>query len=539
MQDFSLPSPIRRLPVALVLHLLALFCTGEGTSRVFAEDLDGDQYYEVEMAKGLLRFSEEEYEEAARLFSAALKHKPDDPEASYQLGQTLIRLRLYAYAEPLFTRLTAHAPDVGRAWLGLGIVQFHRDHYDRALATLVKAQELLPEDPLVHYYQGLTLSKLGQYGQAQIPLAKALQLNPELGPEIHYQSGYAYLKEGVLDEARAEFNAVIQAEPQSDLARTAQDLMRQIREKPEGKHTRWDATLSVSEQFDTNVVLLPGGTGPPGGSTGISKKSDYRTAFAARGTFHAYQDQDWAGGISYSFYQSFHRTLSLFDVQDHSPTVFIQRNLGPVQARFQYVYDQVDVGRAPYLVGHAGQAIVTVSEGNWGFTQLQFRYQDKDFRLGKVPFNTARDGKNTLVGLTQYFPFAHNAASVRVGYTYDTDRTGGGRVAVATPGDSTNADWAYTGHRVSSGIELPTFHAIKLDLAFDYYRQDYENANSFSPDGLTVRRDDVYMFSGTVLHPLTSHLTLSGQYSYMREASNVSAFDFNRSIFSFSLSAKF
>lgn len=519
--------------------LCLILCVEDPVPLAFGEDLDADQYYEVEMTKGLLRFSEGDYEEAARLFSAALKHKPNDPEASYQLAQTLTRLKLYTYAEPLFKRITKDDPNAGRAWLGLGIVQFHRDHYQHAFTTLVKAQELLPEDPLVHYYQGLALNKLGHYGEAQIPLAKALQFGRELSPEIHFQSGYAYLKQGVLDEAQAEFNAVIQAEPQSDLARTAQTLIQQIREKPTGEHKRWDLHLSVSEQFDTNVVLLPGGTGPPGGSTGISQKSDYRTAFSVRGTYHAYQDKDWTSGISYSFYQSFHRTLSLFDIQDHSPTVFLQRTVGPLQARIQYVYDQVDVGRAPYLVAHAGQSIVTLSEGALGFTQFQFRYQDKDFRHGKVPFNTARDGKNTLVGITQYVPFANNAASVRVGYTFDMDRTGGGRVAMATPGDSTNADWAYKGHRLSSGIELPPFHAMKLDLAFDYYRQEYENANSFSPDGLTVRRDNVYLFTSTVVHPLTSHLTLSGQYSYMREASNVSAFDFNRSIWSLSLSAKF
>ena len=523
----------------LLLIFCVVLCVESPALIALGEDLDADQYYEVEMTKGLLRFSEGDYEEAARLFSGALKHKPDDPEASYQLAQALIRLKLYTYAEPLLARIIEDNPQAGRAWLGLGIVQFHRDHYQHALTTLVKAQEFLPEDPLVHYYQGLTLNKLGHYGQAQLPLAKALQFGHELAPEIHFQSGYAYLKQGVLDEAQAEFNAVIQAEPQSDLARTARELMQQTRDSPHAAPKRWDLNLSVSEQFDTNVVLLPGGTGPPGGSTGISKKSDYRTAFSVRGTYHVYQDQDWSSGISYSFYQSFHRTLSLFDVQDHSPTVFLQRTFGPLQARIQYVYDQVDVGRAAYLVAHAGQSIVTLSEGAFGFTQFQFRYQDKDFRLGKVPFNTARDGKNTLVGVTHYYPFAQNSGSVRVGYTYDTDRTGGGRVAVATPGDSTNADWAYSGHRVSSGIELPPFQATKLDLAFDYYRQNYENPNSFSADGRTVRRDNIYMLTGTAVHPLTAHLSLSGQYSYMREASNVSAFDFNRSVWSLSLSAKF
>jgi tetratricopeptide (TPR) repeat protein len=454
---------------------------------VAGQELDGDQYYEVEMTKGHLRFSESRYEDAAKLFAAALKHRPDDPEASYHLAQTLLRLKMYAYAEPLLTRLVEHDQYAGRAWLGLGIIHYYLTDYQKALTTLAKAEASLSDEPFVYYYQGLTLNKLGQYGQAQIPLAKALQIGGDLSADIHYQSGVAYLKEGAMDEAKAEFNAVIQAEPQSDLARSASELMHQMRESLKSGHKRWHLHLSVAEQFDSNVVLLPGGTSPPGGSTGISRKDDFRTAISARGSYDLVQDEHWTAGLTYSFYQSFHRSLSLFDIQDHSPTVFVQRNIGRIQARFQYVYDQVEVGRAPYLVSHAAQSIVTVSEGSFGFTQFQFRYQDKDFRLGKVPFNTARDGKNTLAGITHFYPFAQNKGSVRVGYTYDTDRTGGGGIAVATPGDSTNADWAYTGHRVSSGLELPPIHAVRLDLAFDYYRQAYDNPNSFSPDGTTVR----------------------------------------------------
>lgn len=86
---------------------------------------------------------------------------------------------------------------------------------------------------------------------------------------------------------------------------------------------------------------------------------------------------------------------------------------------------------------------------------------------------------------------------MRIGYTYDTDRTGGGSPSVAVVGNQTNADWAYRGHRVAAGLSLPPVMTVRLNLAFDYYRQDYDNPSSFSPSGTTRRLDEILFFTGT------------------------------------------
>jgi len=69
--------------------------------------------------------------------------------------------------------------------------------------------------------------------------------------------------------------------------------------------------------------------------------------------------------------------------------------------------------------------LFTLSEGYHAFTQVQFRYQNKDFQHGRFTSNSLRDGKNWLAGITQYILFAENTGNVRLGYTFDTDRTGG------------------------------------------------------------------------------------------------------------------
>jgi hypothetical protein len=213
--------------------------------------------------------------------------------------------------------------------------------------------------------------------------------------------------------------------------------------------------------------------------------------------------------------------------------------MGPVSLRLQYVYDNVLVGNDPYLISNAIQPIVTVAEEGNQFTQFQFRYQYKDFQNDLFPTNSTRNGINWLAGITQFFYFADGAGMVRFGYTYDTDRTGGEPSATATPGVQTNSDWNYQGHRLSFGVSTPEFGTFRPSLAFDYYLQNYDNPNSFSSTGTTVRRDRVLFFTGALSKELTKILSVALEYNYVRDQSNVQAFDYNRSIFSLTFTGRF
>lgn len=497
--------------------------------------------YELNLSKGILAFGNEQYEQAEHLFTAALAARPGDPEASNYLGQTLIRLKKYEAGERVFRALLEVDPASGQALLGLGVIQYNQARYTEALSNLTAAQKSLPDDPLVHFYQGLAYHALEDFDKSPGRFLRAVTLSRDLAPSAHYYSGLAFFRRGILEEARAAFEEVLATgEPESELARSARELLGQITAAlPVQRPKRWDLIFNAALQYDTNVVLLPLGTQPPGGTTGISRKDDYRHSLFARGEYRPIQTETWLGGIGYGIYQSFHSMLSTFDVEDHTPMVFLQRQLGPLQARLQYVFDYVKVGQSPYLISHAIQPVFILSEGSHAYTQLQFRYQHKDFQHGLFLQNSLRDGKNWLAGVTQYLLFANNAGSVRIGATFDMDRTGGGAPATATPGVQTNADWAYHGYLLSTGLSLPPLWSFKVDVAFDYYHQQYVNPNSFSPTGTVRRRDDIYFFTGTVTHDITQSLSLALQYSYTRDQNTISVFDYTRSIYSVVLAGRF
>ncbi len=504
----------------------------------YAQGALSSETYDLNFSKGLAEFESRRYDSAEKFFRKALEAKPGDPRATFYLGQTLTRAQKYGEAEAVFRKLLQMQSGSGRAYLGLGIVLYNQERYREALDSLALAEKASPNEALVYYYQGLSHFKLAEYQQMPPRFLRAMTLGPDLSSSAHYYSGLAYYQQGILDEARAEFEEAQKLQPESEFGKSAAAYLEQIKTGvPIQQRKRWDLIFSVSSQWDDNVVLLPSGFSPPAGPTGISRSSDYRTALYLRGEARAFEQGPFVAGASYALYQSFHRTLSAFDVESHTPTVFVQHTAGPVQTRLQYIYDYVLVGRSPFLLAHSIAPLITVRESPTLLTQVLLKYQNLDFKDGRFLFNSFRDGHDWLAGAMQYWFFAKTTGHVRVGYTYDEYITAGKDVSLA--GTASAADWAYRGHKASVGVSLPPFYKIILDAGFDYYVQLYDNANSFSPLGDVFREDKLYNYYATAMRRLTDHFSLGFQYVHTDDNSNIAAFKYKRNIYGLVLTGQF
>ena len=497
------------------------------------EAAEGDDYreYDFNLSKGLLLYNQQRYGEAERYLREAFNAKPGDSTAGYYLGLTSLRLHRYTAAEERFREVLRRHPDDARARMGLGMALYHQDRYPEASAELTVAERTLKDEPLLYYYAGLAAAAQQKHDQASEKFLRAGKMDPELANDPHYQRGVALQSKGQAQQATEEFRSAVEggavaAQPVRPTPSTALPSK------------RWSLNYGVSTQYDSNVVLLPGGGTLPGG---ISHKDDFVFVLTGNGEYRFVQNDTWTAGVGLGLYTNFHARLSDFNVVDVGPTVYVQRRLGLTQLRLQYTFDNVTVGGDSYLQSNAFQPTLTIPESDRTYTQVFARYQYKDFKtfrddqLGR-PVNQTRDGINWMLGAMQYWRFADDRGHVRAGYTLDMDRTGGGETAQV--GVPSNGDWSYTGHRLSIGGGYQPVAATTLQLAFDYYRQSYSNANSFSPD-LEKRKDNVYQLTGTAVRDLNSWLWLAFQYSLTRDQSNVEVFDYTRHIVSLTLGGAF
>lgn len=486
------------------------------------------QDYELHFTKGIAMYDIGEYEKAKAELAQALTAKPDDNQATLYLARTNNRANNYAKAERLLLQLLERDPAMKGARFDLGVAQFNLEKYEQALAQFSKAVKENPDKPLPYFYEGLTLNKLERYDRAPARFARARLIDPELTASAQYQSGLAYFRANLRDEAQDAFDSVIAAEPDSPLARSSREFLAQVATATPPDQTKskpWDLTLMVSPQYDSNVILqAPGGQRPED----ISRQQDIKTTFYGHGEYRFKETEKMTLGSSYAFYQSLHTELTQFDVQAHSPSLFATYLLGNnIRARMEYKLDAFSLGTVPYLIAHSLHPMVMLAHSPESITQLQYRYQAKNFRDDRklFPENSDRDGDNNLVGLTHFHLFSEKQGNLRVSYMFDSD-------------DTSNPTWDYQGHQLTFGVTAPPWKTIRIDASFDYYRQDYINANEFSPT-LVKRQDDILRTSLTITKPIGSSYSAGLQYMYTRNQSNVSVFDYNRSLFALMVNGKF
>jgi tetratricopeptide (TPR) repeat protein len=531
---------LRRRQGFLLLSLWYCLCTAwmalEPTPVSAIDRVEESGEYDFDLSKGLYLYSIHKYPEAERYLSKAVKVKPGDSQAGYYLGQILLRSGRYDAAEEQYREILRRHPADARARLGLGMTLYHQGRFMDALTNLSSAETNLRDEPLVYYYEGLAAAALQSFAQASEKFLRAGALDPELAQDPQYKLGASEYAQGKSEQAAAEFRRAVATDAPS-AGRPGVTSPGTVL-SPQSK--RWDLRAALSLQYDSNVVLLPSGVSTPGNN--ISRKDDFVTVLAGGGEYRFIQDGTWTAGAGYGFYQNIHGRLSDFNVQDHTPTIYVQRRLGSADLRFQYLLDYVTVGGDSYLLSNTVLSTLTVPESERTYTQAYVRYQNKDFKdfqLDRSGVNPTRDANNWMVGGMQYLLFQDNRGHVRAGYTFDTDRTGGGDVVQAVPGLPSRTDWSYIGHRFSTGIALQPAAATTLDLAVDYYRQGYDNPNSFSVSGATVRKDNIFLVTGTATRDLRSWLWVAFQYSYTRDDANIAAFSYVRNMVSFTLGGRF
>jgi Flp pilus assembly protein TadD len=499
-----------------------------------AEAAEVHREHDFDLAKGLYLYNQGRYSEAERHLRDALNAKPGDETTGYYLGLTALRLQRYREAEDRFREVLRRHPDHARARMGLGMALYHQNRFQEASTELSTAERTVKDDPLLYYYAGLAAANQRAYEQASDRFLRAGKLDPELASDPRYQRGVTLHAQRQFPEASAEFRSAIEgggATPQPARPAAAPPSQTPLK--------RWNANYGLSLQYDSNVVLLPGGSTLP---NGISHKDDFVTALSGYAEYRFLQTDSWTIGAGGGLFTNVHARLSDFNVLDFAPTLYVERRLGSAQLRLQYTLDYVTVGGDAYLLSNAIQPTLTIPESERTYTQAFFRYQNKDFKSFRddefgVPVNQTRDANNYMLGAMQYWRLGDDRGYLRAGYTFDTDRTAGGDAPV-TPGVPTSADWQYTGHRLSTGLAYQPLTATTLHFAFDYYRQNYSNPNSFSPDG-TVRKDNVYQLTGTAVRDIRSWLWLAFQYSFTRDSSNVDAFDYTRHIVSLTVGGSF
>lgn len=203
---FHVPTPFDLKIVAFDYIMLSDYNDADKwlTRAVQMNPADADIWYNLARTK----YSENRFAEAIQAFQQCLKLDPKNEKAENNLGLSLEGLgrtdeAIAAYKQAIAWQLDSAQKD-NEPLLNLGSLLLDQGQPKEALAYLLQANSIPPDDAKVHERLGKAYSHLDQLAKAQAEFEKAIGLAPNVA-SLHFMLGQIYRREGMLDKAKAEF----------------------------------------------------------------------------------------------------------------------------------------------------------------------------------------------------------------------------------------------------------------------------------------------------------------------------------------------
>jgi tetratricopeptide (TPR) repeat protein len=160
---------------------------------------------EADMLAGEALDEMKDNEGSTKMFRAAVRANPKEPNVHFGLGYLLWTQKIYPEAAAEFQAELANDPNHVQSMLYLADAQIQLNQPEVAEPLLEKAIKLDPSLPLAHLDLGIIYSNSGQNEDALRELSVAAKLAPN-DVNVHWRLGRLYRKIGKKEEAKAEFD---------------------------------------------------------------------------------------------------------------------------------------------------------------------------------------------------------------------------------------------------------------------------------------------------------------------------------------------
>jgi tetratricopeptide (TPR) repeat protein len=510
---------MRGLAPALLLALLipAAAHASESSERLYSRGL-------VELHAGRTA-------QAQALFDRAVDADPNDPYALYYRGVTRARAKDLAGGIADLRAALRKKPDFPEAALDLGVALIESGAYGEALPYLEQAQASPALEGNASLYMAIAELRLKEYDAARQSLRRAAAKDPTLALPALYYEALVDFEQGRNAQAEEHFQSVVTMSPSTEMGRQASAFLDQLRR---GRRRRYRVYGALGLQYDSNVVLAPDDSAIKT-EEGISNQADGRVVITAGGTYIPWHN-DWAQvQLGYEFFQSLHFNLTDFDLQDHRPEVQIAARWNLLHLGVVGRYDFYLRETSSFLQEVATIPWVTVEEPGIGRADFYCRLRRRDFFQNDFE---VRNAWNYAPGMRQYFYLGSPQRYLAVGYQFDREdpviRSG----ATQEQRNQANA-FAYDGNEVNFGFGWTLPWLVYTELGYAYRHEQYPDNSLFVPGGDSGRVDKIHQVTALLRRPIGPYVQVVAGYFGTFNNSNDPPFQYQRNIGSLTVEVSF
>ncbi|NCC84934.1 MAG: tetratricopeptide repeat protein [Clostridia bacterium] len=152
------------------------------------------------------------FDEATKVYHAALQINIDDPDALHGLGLTQWAKKDMDGALPLIQQAIILNPDRAEFYNDLGMLFQERGELDKAISFHKRALRVDPTFAPAYINIGVAHKRQGNLDEAVSAYKKAIELNPN-SPAAHNNLGNLLRVQGKLSEAKSELEKALQLNP--------------------------------------------------------------------------------------------------------------------------------------------------------------------------------------------------------------------------------------------------------------------------------------------------------------------------------------
>ncbi len=493
------------------MHLLIKIVFMWVVAGMFQPALAGEisaNYYDI----GVFAFEEGNFKDAEAYLTQAVRRNPEDALACFYLGRTYQELAQTADARRYFKKASAIDPSIPGLNYHLGILFYENNEFDTALEYFSRVIAENPEDVLALYYAGVSRYKLAQYKAAEPLLMQAARMSPSIEMNGNYYAGICnyHLKRFPL--AAAQFEQVVEMAPEGDMKENARMWIDAVRQK-KAEAKPYFLYLKTGAVYDDNVILAPENLDQ------VSDESDAGLMAYFSGKYDFLKNQDLVSGVGYSHYQTRYQDLDAYNLTGSMGNFYVNWHLNPAlsfECAYQPMYYWVDGDS--YLMQHQ-----VVPAAVWRIDPLNL--VDFSYRYSRDNYFTdnGRDGHANEVTLE----FFHQVQAF----------SGNFFCGVGSEVFSAHAkDQNFTELSALAGISADIMKNTRLTVYGQLFDKTYDHQDAVYKK---KRDDNRYLIFASVTQTLwRPWLQVSAEYTFMKNNSSISDFDYERNTILLAVSVK-
>ncbi len=459
--------------------------------------------------EGVFAFEDGDYKTAEAAFVKALNSDPENPAVNHFLGKTYIKLEQYKKAKAVIEKAWKADPDSPDLAFDRALLYYKLEQYGKAAGLFQAVLEEEPSRVMAQFYCGVSLYRDRRYPQANPYLLAAAQNSRDLKVKAYYFSGLCHYYMNQQDLALGRMNYVI-SNSDSETVRTNAGRWIQTIQAGKQAHKPYKLDLRLAYEYDDNVPLEPRGQDDL-----YSEEKDSLVFAYAAGEYNFVTRERFILGAGVSRFQTWHVELDEYDSSETAGKLYGRYKAAPFSIGLQIVPSVYQLDGEDYLLTTEFNPTFSYAIGKQYTLWLSYTYADNDFRQSDYD---DRDGTNHEVFLDDVYVLANDKGFLLGGIGYEVNNA-----------KKEQYDYNRLTLRAGGSFELP--HKFDFGVSGTYAAKNYEDE---------TREDKRYKITMSLARAFYyPWLEIAAEFTYTKNDSNISDYEYTRQIVGIGLRATF